>query len=246
MQRTKYPNSRPSPEARYRGGLPTGQLLPSEITLVQEILVGRPYEDAVVNAGLMPVTKSKKERRAEVESYLSLDRVQNYLYQELLNRASRARITNDRILARLGELAFFDKTQAFHKDGSPKSIHEMDSATAAAIKEIEFKAIYVGKGQDKTQAGYIANIKFHDELPALQTLLKHNNPDTYSPNVQVNQYNQFNTQNNYYYKQVNLGDFSNTDIGYLKQLLGAEDEDEIAELMQIEEQVQEDQEQADQ
>lgn len=246
MKRTKYPKNGSSKqaqqEARYCQGLPSDQLLPSEMNFVHEILASKPVDEAVANAGFISLSQSKAKRRREAEALLELERVQKYLRDELLNRAARTRITSDRVLAEMGKHAFFDPADAFHRDGTPKSLLDMDPTTRAGVKEIDFKTIYAGKGENKVKTGYITNIKFHDKMPALQSLLKYVDPSQ-NPNIQINNYND-NREQTYYDNrtEVSLQDFSEQDMGYLKTLLGAEDEQEIAELVKIEGQAQQEQE----
>ena len=224
--------------AQYRDQLPQDVLHPCEITLVQEVIAGRPVEDAVVRAGLMPETAAKHRRKSEGQSILQIERVADYYRKELMNRAARTRVTNDRILTEMAGMAFYDKADAFHGDGTPKNMLEMPKEVRDSVSEIWYESIYAGKGKDRVKTGYVTKIKFNDKLPALQSLLKANNPDS-GPAVQFN----FNQQNNYTYNdnrtQVDLSDFSDKELDLAKRLTGAEDDEEIAELLQIEQQVQE-------
>jgi hypothetical protein len=176
-------------------------------------------------------------RESEGQSILTIDRVAKYYRDELMNRATRTRVTNDRILSEMAGMAFYDRADAFHSDGTPKQLLEMPKGVRDSITEIWYESIYAGKGKNRVKTGYVTKIKFNDKLPALQALLKANNPNS-GPAVQVNNYQ----QNNYTYNdnrtQVDLSDFSSEEMDTIKQLLGAEDDEEVAELVQIEQQVQ--------
>ena len=224
--------------AQYRDQLPQDQLHPCEIVLVQEVLTGRSVEDAAVKAGITPEGLGCKARKADGKSILSIERVAEYYRKELMNRATRTRVTNDRILSEMAGKAFYDKADAFHSDGNPKNMLEMPKDVRDSISEIWYETIYAGKGKDRVKTGYITKIRFDDKLPSLQALLKANNPES-GPAVQVNNYQ----QNNYTYNdnrtQVDLSDFSEQELDMAKRLTGAEDNEEVAELIQIEQQVQE-------
>lgn len=245
MRRTKFNNNKHNGGngngqkalAQYRDQLPQDRLHPYEIVLVQEVLAGRPVEDAVVRAGLMSESTPRRMRESEGQSILTIDRVAKYYRDELMNRATRTRVTNDRILSEMAGMAFYDRADAFHSDGTPKQLLEMPKGVRDSITEIWYESIYAGKGKNRVKTGYVTKIKFNDKLPALQALLKANNPNS-GPAVQVNNYQ----QNNYTYNdnrtQVDLSDFSSEEMDTIKQLLGAEDDEEVAELVQIEQQVQ--------
>ena len=245
MKRTKFNGKHngdngngKSPVRYHRDQLPQNQLHPAEIVLVQEVLARRPIEDAVVKAGIASEGIGYKMRKADGEAVLALDRVAEYYRKELMNRAARTRVTNDRILSEMAGKAFYDKADAFHRDGTPKNMLEMPKDVRDSISEIWYESIYVGKGKDRVKTGYVTKIKFDDKLPALQSLLKANNPES-GPAVQINTYQ----QNNYTYNddrtQVDLSDFSEQELDMAKRLTGAEDDEEVAELIQVEQQVQE-------
>jgi len=243
MRRTKFNNKSNGGNGhggktpvQHRDQLPQDQLHPAEMVLVQEVLAGREVADAVVRAGLMSESSAKYKRKAEGNAILAIDRVAEYRRRELLNRAARVGVTYDRIISEMAGTAFYDKADAFNGDGTPKNLLEMPKNVRDSIGEIWYETIYTGKGKDKTKAGYITKIKFNDKLPALQSLLKANDS---GPAVQVNNYQ----QNNYTYNdnrtQVDLSDFSDQELNLAKRLTGAEDNEEIAELLQIEQQAQE-------
>ena len=224
--------------AQYRNQLPQDQLHPSEIVLVQEVLAGRVIEDAVFRAGLMSESVAKHRRKSEGKAILALDRVAEYYRKELMNRATRTRVTNDRILSDMAGLGFYDKADAFHGDGTPRHLLEMPKEVRDSISEIWYEGIYAGKGKDRVKTGCVTKIKFNDKLPALQSLLKANNPES-GPAVQVNNYQQNNYTYNDNHTQVDLSDFSEQELDMAKRLTGAEDNEEVAELIQIEQQVRE-------
>lgn len=78
-------------------------------------------------------------------------------------------VTAENLLSEASALAFSDIRRLFNKDGSPKSIHELDDATAAAIKSIE-----VGQMMSEGKVvGRMCKIRLWDKNSALERLFKH-------------------------------------------------------------------------
>ena len=83
--------------------------------------------------------------------------------------ASRCEVTAENVLREASALAFSDIRKLFNKNGSPKSIHELDDATAAAIKSIEVGQM-ISEGK---VIGRMCKIKLWDKNSAQERLFKH-------------------------------------------------------------------------
>ncbi len=82
--------------------------------------------------------------------------------------ASRCEVTEKNVIREASALAFSDIRKLFNVDGSPKSIHELDDATAAAISSIE-----VGEMRCEGKViGRVCKIKLWDKNSALERLFK--------------------------------------------------------------------------
>jgi phage terminase small subunit len=100
---------------------------------------------------------------------LSNAKVQEAVQEKEKIAASRLVIISENVLREASALAFSDIRKLFNADGSPKSIHELDDATAGAIKSIELcQMIAEGK-----VVGQVCKIKLWDKNSAQERLFKH-------------------------------------------------------------------------
>jgi phage terminase small subunit len=98
---------------------------------------------------------------AAASRLLSNVKVQSIIEQRQKEIARQCEVTAEKVLRAISAVAFSDVRKLFHEDGSLKSIHELDDATAAAIASIEFDAAGVRK------------IKIWDKNSAHERLCKH-------------------------------------------------------------------------
>ena len=78
-------------------------------------------------------------------------------------------VTAESVLRETSALAFSDIRKLLNRDGSPKLIHELDDATAAAISSIEICQM-MSEGQ---VIGRVCKIKLCDKNSAQERLFKH-------------------------------------------------------------------------
>ncbi|MBA4143962.1 MAG: terminase small subunit [Nitrosospira sp.] len=100
---------------------------------------------------------------------LSNAKVQRAVQEKEKIAAKRLEVTSENILRETSALAFSDIRKLFNPDGSPKSIHELDDATAAAISSIEIGQM-MSEGR---MTGRICKIKLWDKNSAQERLFKH-------------------------------------------------------------------------
>lgn len=106
---------------------------------------------------------------AAASRLLSNVKVQQAVQEKEKMVASRCEITAENILREAGALAFSDIRKLFNADGSPKSIHELDDATAKTVKSIEIGQM-VSEGK---VVGQMCKIKLWDKNSAHERLFKH-------------------------------------------------------------------------
>jgi phage terminase small subunit len=83
--------------------------------------------------------------------------------------AKRLEVNTENVLREASAIAFSDIRKLFNPDGSPKSIHELDDATAAAISSIE-----VGEMRSEGKViGRVCKIKLWDKNSAQERLFKY-------------------------------------------------------------------------
>jgi phage terminase small subunit len=125
---------------------------------------------------------------AAASRLLSNVKVQQAIQEKEKIAASRLEVNAENVLRATSALAFSDIRKLFNADGSPKSIQELDDATAAAISSIE-----VGEMRSEGKVvGRVCKIKFGDKNSAQERLFKHlglfrkeNSPQSAVSNIDV-------------------------------------------------------------
>lgn len=74
-----------------------------------------------------------------------------------------------KVIGEISRLAFFDVRKLVNEDGSPKSLHEIDDDTAAAIAGLDVVSV----GNAEVGVGSILKYKIADKNSALEKLCKH-------------------------------------------------------------------------
>lgn len=85
----------------------------------------------------------------------------------------RYQITNERVLQQAAYGSFFDPAGLFHKDGSPKSMDEMDYATRCQIVGIEVMEKWSGSGKERVFVGNVLRYKLADRRGYVDMLMRH-------------------------------------------------------------------------
>jgi phage terminase small subunit len=100
---------------------------------------------------------------------LSNVKVREAIEQKQKEVAKRCEVTAENIVRETAAVAFSDVRRLFKSDGSPKSIHEIDDATASAISSIEFGQMIT----DGKVTGQTCRIKLWDKNSAQERLFRH-------------------------------------------------------------------------
>lgn len=125
---------------------------------------------------------------AAASRLLSNVKVRQAIHEKEKMVANRLEVNTENVLRETSALAFSDIRKLFNSDGSPKSIHDIDDATAAAIKSIE-----VGQMMSEGKViGRMCKIKLWDKNNAQERLFKHlrlfdkrNDPQQLLKNIEV-------------------------------------------------------------
>lgn len=106
---------------------------------------------------------------AAASRLLSNVKVREAIEQNQREVAKRCEVTTENIVREAAAIAFSDIRRLFKRDGSPKSIHEIDDATAAAISSIEVGQMVT----DGKVTGQTCRIKLWDKNSAQERLFRH-------------------------------------------------------------------------
>ncbi|SOD42716.1 terminase small subunit [Nitrosovibrio sp. Nv4] len=143
----------------------------TELTLKQQRFANEYCVDLNATAAYRRAGYNARGNAAEAcaSRLLSNVKVQQAIQQKEKISASRCEVNTENVLREASALAFSDIRKLFNTDGSPKSIHELDDATAAAIKSIE-----VGQMMSEGKViGRMCKIKLWDKNSAQERLFKH-------------------------------------------------------------------------
>lgn len=142
-----------------------------ELTLKQQRFANEYCVDLNATAAYRRAGYNARGNAAEAcaSRLLSNAKVQQAIQQKEKIAARRCEVNTENVLREASALAFSDIRKLFKTDGSPKSIHELDDATAAAIKSIE-----VGQMMAEGKViGRMCKIKLWDKNSAQERLFKH-------------------------------------------------------------------------
>lgn len=109
-----------------------------------------------------------KQVHEEASKLLASPKVSQRVAELRAKAAEKAVLTEARVLEEIARIGLFDPRKLFNADGSPKSISELDDATAAAIQGVE--VVTIG-GEDGVSM--VKKYKIADKNSALEKLMKH-------------------------------------------------------------------------
>lgn len=146
----------------------TNKLTNKQQRFADEYLLDLNATQAAIRAGY-----SKKTAEQLGHQLLKKTSVMEAIAKGREKAQERTQITLDRVLAEYAKLAFFDPRRLFRDDGTPKGIHELDDATAAAICGIDVEDLFEGYGEDREQTGRVRKYKIINKKEALTDLMRH-------------------------------------------------------------------------
>ena len=117
-----------------------------------------------------PDTKATNETIWAEASRIANDHKVRTRISELKHKTTgNLEISVARVLKERARLAFYNPKDLLHNDGTPKSIHELDDDTAAAIIGLDV----VNIGSDGDKVGQVNKIKMADKNASLLALERH-------------------------------------------------------------------------
>lgn len=143
----------------------------TELTLKQQRFAAEYCVDLNATAAYRRAGYKARGNAAEAcaSRLLSNAKVRQAIQEKEKIVASRCEVNTENVLREASALAFSDIRKLFNTDGSPKSMNEIDDATAAAIKSIE-----VGQMMSEGKViGRMCKIKLWDKNSAQERLFKH-------------------------------------------------------------------------
>lgn len=143
---------------------------PFELTLKQQRFVSEYCIDLNATAAYTRAGYQARGNAAEASAsrLLRNAKVRQIILEQEKKVANRCAVTEENVMRESSALAFSDIRKLFNADGSPKSIHELDDATAAAISSIE-----VGEMRCEGKViGRVCKIKLWDKNNAQERLFK--------------------------------------------------------------------------
>ena len=217
MKRTKFPTQNNCPkvdDAPIR-----------EAQFIYEYIVDFNLEKAAERAGAISSEDTSKTRQATVRNLLF--RTYHELIDKIQDRVARIKLTNDKDILELVNVAYADPMNLFDDSGQPLPLSNIPANVRRTISEINFKTT-------KDGTVYPSKVKFYDKMQALQILLKQGSLGPDNVNYNYNQYNQYNAQQ---INQINLTDLSNNELQGVRQALGDRDPQEVLDLQRLEQNV---------
>jgi phage terminase small subunit len=143
----------------------------TELTLKQQRFAAEYCVDLNATAAYKRAGYNARANAAEAcaSRLLSNAKVQHAIQEKEKIAASRLEVNTENVLREASAIAFSDIRKLFNPDGSPKSIHELDDVTAAAISSIE-----VGEMCSEGKViGRVCKIKLWDKNSAQERLFKY-------------------------------------------------------------------------
>jgi phage terminase small subunit len=144
---------------------------PFELTLKQQRFAAEYCIDLNATAAYSRAGYAARGNAAEAcaSRLLRNAKVQRAIEEREKKLVSRCEATIENLLREASALAFSDIRKLFNTDGSPKSIHELDDRTAAAISSIEVGQIM----SEGNVTGRVCKIKLWDKNSAQERLFKY-------------------------------------------------------------------------
>ncbi|PTR14369.1 phage terminase small subunit [Nitrosospira sp. Nsp2] len=162
----------------------------AQLTLKQQRFANEYCIDLNATAAYVRAGYNARGNAAEAcaSRLLSNAKVQQAIQEKEKIAVSWLEANTENVLRATSALAFSDIRKLFNSDGSPKSIHELDHATAAAISSIE-----IGQMMSEGKViGRVCKIKLWDKNSAQDRLFKHlglfrkeNSPQSSVSNIEI-------------------------------------------------------------
>lgn len=151
---------------------PPRPLTPREGLFVQHLLADPEMNQTAAYRAAGFASRSPAADRSNASAVAARPKVQKLIREELDARASRLRITADRVLGKLAQMALGDPRNLFEEDGSLKLVSAWGDDEAAMIAGFEVAEIFDGEGAQRHAIGLLKKVKLVDRRASLELLGK--------------------------------------------------------------------------
>jgi phage terminase small subunit len=139
-------------------------LTTKQLSFCSEYLVDLNATQAAIRAGY-----SGPNVRKTASDLLAKPDIQEEVARRMKLREKRTEITQDRVLAELANIAFFDIRKTVDQEGRPLPLNQLDNETARAIISADICKF----GNAEVGIGEITKLRFSDKRAALVDIGKH-------------------------------------------------------------------------
>ncbi|MDB4871954.1 MAG: terminase small subunit [Gemmatimonadales bacterium] len=145
-----------------------GDLTPKESRFGEEYLVDLNATQAAIRAGY-----SEKTARQIGYENLTKPHIIDAIARAMQARSERTRVTQDRVITGIAELAFYDVADLFDENGGMRSVHELSPMLRRAIAGIEVTELFADVGGQRVHVGHLKKVKLADRKGNLELLGRH-------------------------------------------------------------------------
>lgn len=143
-------------------------LTPRQRAFIVEFLKDRNGTQAAIRAGFAPksaaVAASRLLRHAKVKAFLAA-RVAKVEREAM-------EVSAERTLLELARLAYVDPGQFYDEKGHLRLVHDIPEDARRALHGMETFEEFEGFGEERTKAGDVRKVRWHDKRAALADLAK--------------------------------------------------------------------------
>jgi phage terminase small subunit len=113
---------------------------------------------------------SKKTATQTASRLLTYVNVQKYLKKLTDDLASKAVITQERVLEEYKSIGLFDIRTIYTDTNALKNVKDLDDIAGAAIAGIKVTEVFEGYGEDRVHIGNTVEIKLNNKISALDSI----------------------------------------------------------------------------
>lgn len=141
-----------------------------------EYLIDYDPISAAIRTNLIPMDTPLYKQQSMANKLLQNPYVKDAIKNALEYRLKRLQATEDKIVAELSSMAFFNVSDIVDENGDVKKLHTLPRHISGVIQELEYKVTYKkGKSGIKEPDGHATKVKLYDKLSSLKALLQYIN-----------------------------------------------------------------------
>lgn len=110
---------------------------------------------------------------ASFRNILGKTRVKEYKHKKHEEIKQAAKMTLEKAVQQISEIATFDIAECYNENGSLKSIHDIPKHIRTSISGIKVTEEFEGFGKDRESTGFTKELKIINKLDAYEKLMKH-------------------------------------------------------------------------